>query len=533
MRSRSLGLLAALLTVLPPVHPLAAGEVTLRVKGGGLEVTGEIKSFDGTTYVIEAPSVGTMTFDASRFECVGDDCTRRISLAALPPEKLDPATPSALAINGLAPLSETLVPALIRGYAASLGAGVEHVGGSGTGAASYEIANAEGARLASLTVDPGTSSTAFTALDQGKAAIGITDRPITDAEAQALARLAPDMRSPETQHLIGHDGIAVVVSPDAAITAITEDHLSKIFSGQIRAWSDAGLPGGEITVYTAGPSSSAAEVFANALLKPRNLTLASTVKLLASETDVADAVARDANGIGIVSMALTRSAKRLNLVGTCGLITRPSIFAVKAGEYPLSRPLYLYTGGFLKEPAGRGLVRYALSREAQDKIAGLEYAGDDIDMLPVEDQTERMAFALNAPAQGFDMGEMKKLLADVKDAQRLSLTFRFVAGTFDLDARSKLDILRLADHLQTPELAGKQVMLFGFTDLDGRFSANESVSARRAAQVRSAVLTAANGKIPPSAIVAKGYGPLAPVACDDTPERRQLNRRVEVWVKTR
>lgn len=49
---------AAALNVLGPSAPAVAGEVLLRVKGGGLEVSGELKSFDGTTYVIEAPSVG-------------------------------------------------------------------------------------------------------------------------------------------------------------------------------------------------------------------------------------------------------------------------------------------------------------------------------------------------------------------------------------------------------------------------------------------------------------------------------------------
>jgi outer membrane protein OmpA-like peptidoglycan-associated protein len=85
--------------------------------------------------------------------------------------------------------------------------------------------------------------------------------------------------------------------------------------------------------------------------------------------------------------------------------------------------------------------------------------------------------------------------------------------------------------MQSAEAAGKTVMLIGFTDADGRFGANASISARRAGQVRTAVLEAANGRVNGTALVAKGYGPLAPTACNDTTERRQLNRRVEVWIK--
>ncbi len=77
-------------------------------------------------------------------------------------------------------------------------------------------------------------------------------------------------------------------------------------------------------------------------------------------------------------------------------------------------------------------------------------------------------------------------------------------------------------------LARSQV---GFTDAEGKFGPNAAISARRANQVRTAVLAAAGGKIPATALIAKGYGPLAPIACNDTLERRQLNRRVEVWIK--
>ena len=307
--------------------------------------------------------------------------------------------------------------------------------------------------------------------------------------------------------------------------------MAKIFSGQISNWTEAGVAGGKIAIYSAARHSSAEDALTSAILKPRSLALVSSAKDLASESDVADAVSRDPNGIGVVSFAFQRSAKRINLEGVCGLITRPAAFAVKAGEYPLSRSLYVYTGGVLSQPAARGLLRYALSRDAQAVIAEQDIVDERIDMLPFEEQTERMAFALNAPAQGFDMEEMRKLLAELKGAKRLSLTFRFTSGSFDLAPASRLDVMRLAEFMQGAELAGRTVILIGFTDGEGKFAPNASISARRASQVRTAVLAASGGRIPATALVAKGYGPLAPIACNDTLERRQLNRRVEVWVK--
>jgi phosphate transport system substrate-binding protein len=519
---------AAALNVLGPSAPAVAGEVLLRVKGGGLEVSGELKSFDGTTYVIEAPSVGEMSFDASRFECVGDNCTRRITSSVLPPEPLDPASPGKLAIEGSSSATRELVPALIRGYAQSIGAGTESIIGTTPGQSRFRIADASGAELATIAVAGGGAAEAFSSLRDGKAAIGMSDRPITAAEVAFLTHLAPDMRSSQTQHVVGQDGLAVIVPAENPLSAIPEDMLVKMFSGEVTTWSEAGVPGGKIAIYRASKASSAGEVLVATMLQGKSP--APAVKELETESDVADAVARDPNGIGVVSFALARSAKRLNIEGGCGLITRPTSFNVKAGEYTLSRQLFFYTGGFLDVPAARGFLRYALSRDAQETIAGLDFVDERIEALSFDEQPERMAYALNMSGQGFDMAEMKKLIADLKGARRLSLTFRFTGGQAELAPQSRLDLLRLVEYMQSPEGVGKTVMLVGFTDNDGRFSANESVSLRRAGQVKSALLQAAGGKVLQSAVVAKGYGPLAPVACHDGP-RRALNRRVEVWVK--
>lgn len=513
-----------------------AAHVTLRVKGGGLEVSGELRSFDGATYVIEAPSVGTMTFDATRFECLGENCTRRISVTALPAERLSTEAPDRFQISGSVPVNRNLLPSLIRGYAASLGATTTQIVGTAAGEMRFRIADPSGAELATIAVKSDDGVTEVAALEASGSAIGtaVKAEVATDAlPAAGAAAIPAGQVQPANAYTIGHDGLAVIVSPDNSAAALSEDALARIFSGQVALWTELGLPGGRIAIYSAGQKSTAGEVLADLLLKPRQIAPAAPAKELASEAEVADAVARDPNGIAVVSFANQRSARRVNLEGSCGLITRPTAFAVKAGEYPLSRKVMFYTGGVLNQPAARGLLRYALSRDAQARIAQAEFIDDRIDSLAFEDQTERMAYALNVPSQGFDMNEMRKLLADLKGARRLSLTFRFMSGAFDLATASRLDVMRLAELMQTPEMSGKAVMLIGFTDGEGKYGPNAAISARRANQVRTAVLAAADGKIDPESIVAKGYGPLAPIACQDAPERRQLNRRVEVWVRAR
>ncbi|MBL8566784.1 MAG: hypothetical protein JNM89_13810 [Hyphomicrobiaceae bacterium] len=55
----------------------AAGKnITLRVKGSEFEISGSLHSFDGKTFVIVAPNVGQMSFDAARVQCSGAGCPK-------------------------------------------------------------------------------------------------------------------------------------------------------------------------------------------------------------------------------------------------------------------------------------------------------------------------------------------------------------------------------------------------------------------------------------------------------------------------
>ena len=44
------------------------------MKGGGFELKGRLKSFDGARYVIDNKVFGTMTLDAANMECIGAGC---------------------------------------------------------------------------------------------------------------------------------------------------------------------------------------------------------------------------------------------------------------------------------------------------------------------------------------------------------------------------------------------------------------------------------------------------------------------------
>jgi phosphate transport system substrate-binding protein len=164
-------------------------------------------------------------------------------------------------------------------------------------------------------------------------------------------------------------------------------------------------------------------------------------------------------------------------------------------------------------------------------IADAQFVDQTPDSLGFDDQGGRIAYALNASNEDFDIVQMRQLIADMNGARRLSITFRFRSASIELDTKARADIDRLVALSASPPLRGKQLMLLGFADSVGPYQGNAALALRRAMQVRDTLLAAGKGLIDPSLVMHKGYSELAPVACNDQLEGRNLNRRVEVWVR--
>ncbi len=513
-----------------------AQEVTLRLKTGEFEVSGRLKSNDGALYVLDSDAWGLLQLDAARFDCVGSACGQRevqppVAAKAAPAAapRAQPSPPERLAIAGSGTIGTGLMPALIRAYAERIGARLTQITGTDPGSVEFRLADAQGADLGSIALERRGSATAFAALASGAAGIGMSDRRITDEEAAVLAASAPDIRSPRHEHVLGRDGIAIVVSPDNPASQLSLDQIARIFAGQITDWSEIGLPAGRINVHALSPNTGTAGEFHRLLLKPRNLVVAATAKLLGGNGEVADQVALDPNGIGFASLAFVRNAKRVDLGAVCGITHSPEPFNLKNDEYPLARGLYLYTAKPIEQPFSKGFLQFALSAEAQAKIVDSQFVDQAIEAVAV--RPTRPPGAAATPPTKAEADLSLRLAADMKAARRLSVTLRFAAGSSRLDVKSHQDLVQLARHLLSPPLKGRTVLLMGHTDSVGGSVANAALSLGRANQVRTALLAVAGGQLDPRLIATRGLGTISPVACNDTPEGHLLNRRVEVWVR--
>jgi outer membrane protein OmpA-like peptidoglycan-associated protein len=131
---------------------------------------------------------------------------------------------------------------------------------------------------------------------------------------------------------------------------------------------------------------------------------------------------------------------------------------------------------------------------------------------------------------------MRQELANVKSAsiQReqdvLAVTFKsdimFGVDAASLKPGAYDEISRVARVLnQYPQT---NITIAGHTDSTGAAAHNMQLSEKRAANVKNALV---GEGVNPARMTAVGYGASKPVADNDTPEGRQMNRRVTILIE--
>lgn len=530
----SAGALAILSLMHGAPNPAEAVEVKLQLKGGGFEITGELRAFDGRQFIIDSKALGTMSLDAGRFDCIGSGCPKAPTVAPGAPVRRagilgDLGTTTWMGGSGI---GTTFMPELVKSYAKLNGLTVTQGTGADPRDLEFTLSNASGMKVGQFVVKRHGVPPGYDGLKNGTVDLVWTSARMTEEEdAKFTAAGLRPMRVPGSEHVFALDAMVLLVAKENPAVSLSVDNVARIFAGQITDWSQVGLPPGKINVYAPVEGMGLLIHFENTMLKPRALRLAANAIRTKTAVEWSDRVAADPAGIGMHFISYIRNAKALNIEASCGLITRPSRFTAKTEEFALARRLYFYTMGPPKSQLARELLAHALSPQIQEALQASDFVDQEPELLPFREQGARIAYALNAPSEDFDLNLMRQLIGEMSTAARFSTTLRFESSSSALDVKANQDIARLAQYLQTPELANKTVMLLGFADSVGAFDTNLKLSLKRAQAVQRALLATGQLSLPASKLIAKGYGELAPVACNDTLESRTLNRRVEVWIK--
>ncbi|MEM9735255.1 MAG: OmpA family protein, partial [Pseudomonadota bacterium] len=169
--------------------------------------------------------------------------------------------------------------------------------------------------------------------------------------------------------------------------------------------------------------------------------------------------------------------------------------------------------------------------EAQGIVEDADFVSLREERMPLAQQGARLMNAI--VEEEVSLPALRGMLTELRDAERLTTTFRFNQGSTELDARSARDAAALARAMVAGRYDGKELMLIGFTDSIGQFDLNQSLALRRAEQVRQRLEAIIGPRVAAQLNVnTYGFGELAPVGCNTTFGGRQANRRVEVWVRT-
>lgn len=482
--------------------------VTLVSGSGGLTITGELISSEGGSFVIKS-GFGVITVETSKFECIGAACPK-------PPA-------GTVSIHGSNTIGAQLMPDTIESFGEKGGYTLEKIVGSDPEQVTYKLYGGDGKEAGTIDLQSHGSNTAPPDLLQGKAQIGAMSRPVKPEEVKAIADSGTELQT----RIFALDGVAVLVSPQNPVNALSLDRIAKIFAGVIGDWSEVGRSPGKIKLYARDAKSGTYDTFDNLVLKPAKLKISVQAKRFESSPALSDETAHDPDGIGFVGLAYMRNAKPLAISSACGIVSEPQVFSVKSEEYPLSRRLFLHSTSSLS-PLGARLLDYALSDVAQDTVSGAGFVNQRIDLQSFDQQATRLAPALLVPDREFNFAYMRELVNDLKTARRLSVTFRFQKNSAALDEKARQDIPRVANFLKSDGAKFREVLLAGFTDNSGTFEGNRAVAFARAAAFKNAL--AAEG-VPAGQIIVKSYGSLLPVGCNASEAGKEKNRRVEVWVK--
>lgn len=505
------------------LHPASAEEVTLKLKAGGLTISGTLIGFDGRNYSIKSEVLGQVQLGADKFICEGAACPQ----INTPQET--PIPSDALQIAGSATIGAKLMPAIIRDYAKTLGASIREKN-AGEGDLLLEIAGKDGSPIGTIDLRRQGASKAFPALASGEAEIAMSDRPIGDSEIGLLAQAGlPDMNKAGHEHMIGLDGLVIFVSQENRTLSLSTSDLARIFAGEIQNWSAFGLPEQKINVYAADVESGSFRMFRSFVLAPYQRELSTEAQQFRLNEDLVKAVANDPGGIGFASFAEIELAKPVSVRDSCGLIHEPSEFGIKSGSYPFTRNLYLYSGK-LQNKLARPLLDYALSSSAGKAVSHAGFIDSRIVSVNFDYFRDLITVSLSAAKENFDLELLRKLINDLGGGYRLSSTMRFEAGSARLNSGSLQELRRLVANLNERDLSDQQIVFAGFSDSEGTFESNIDLSRQRALAVRNAFSNEAEGKIKSADFRVEAYSELLPVACNDTATGRDINRRVEIWL---
>ncbi|MFA6840188.1 MAG: phosphate ABC transporter substrate-binding protein [Sphaerochaetaceae bacterium] len=207
------------------------------------------------------------------------------------------------------------------------------------------------------------SSVGIKQLQEGTLSLAGSSRELKPAEVDA--GLVPTT--------IALDGLSVAVNSSVSISNLTMDQLAAIFAGEITNWKEVGGKDAKIELIVRDETSGTYGTFKEIVLDSRKKSPSVNAIVARENGELAAKIASTPNSIGYIGMAFNHiiteaGGKVLTVDGVA-----PSSDAVKSGEYPISRALYVVSKGPLQGGVEKDFVDFLLSAKGQAIVLDSEF----------------------------------------------------------------------------------------------------------------------------------------------------------------
>jgi phosphate transport system substrate-binding protein len=558
----------------------AFAETTLRALDGSFEMKGQSVTFDESNYFLQTPQ-GELVVQREFVTCLGEGCPAdegveevddRVELvsldgsfalngtllevtatdfiirtgdgsvtvqrefmtcegAACPSIEVDRANFSVAVADSL---GADLLSKIITDFAESKDFSVTLAMTDDESSSTILVGDAQGAEVANINLNTMDASMAIQAVLDGDAAFALTQETLTTAKLSELTGNA-DVDAAELfdETTIGLDAVSFVINRQNRINVLGIDDVRDVLTGDVTNWSGLGGADAPINVHLLSDNSGVNRRLDTRLLAGAALAPDHNIHDTASALNAA--VQADPNAIGAVYRSQVLGTKELDLVSECNIFFDNSDFAVQTEEYPLTVRWnqYQLTEGGMPEFA-RNISDFVVTDFGQRSVSAQGLIAQELRVLPIKDQGARLLTSvLGSSGSAISANVTRQYFAQTANAERLSTSLRFLTGVARLDQKAVDDVKRISTVIRSDAYEGYEVLVFGFTDSVGTESSNISLGARRAEAVKAILLQENVGFLDDSAVTTFGMGPIAPVDCNNAAAGRDLNRRVEIWIRPR
>jgi phosphate transport system substrate-binding protein len=218
-----------------------------------------------------------------------------------------------------------------------------------------------------ITVSESGSGNGAKSLVNNTCDVADMSRPMKESEFKAAAEkgLQP------VAHVVALDGLPVLVHPSNPVQDLTVEQIRRIFIGEIKNWKEVGGPDKTIVAISRDTNSGTYETFEGMVMNKEKIR--GDCEYVGSNGAMRQRVQSTPAAIGYAGLGFVdKTVKALKVNGIY-----PSGETVQTGEYPIARPLFMYTNGYPR--LGSPLYRFVtihLTEDGQEMV-------EEIGFVPV------------------------------------------------------------------------------------------------------------------------------------------------------